>query len=207
MRVGELMTREVVTVGPGTPVHEAAGLLGRHGFTLLPVVEDGRLVGVVGETDVLSGRVHHDARSPRLSGELGGTPARCVRDVMTTEVRATSPNVDLADVSDLVDGGRTRSVPVVDGRYLVGIVTRRDVVRAVGRDDDVLCRLVDARLKAYAGWPRWAVHVHNGETTLCDEYADPTEQHTALAIAGSVPGVVSVRTVHRDDCPHPHTAA
>lgn len=206
MRVGEVMTREVVTVAPDGAVPEAAGLLGRHGFTVLPVVEAGRLVGVVGESDVLEGRIHHDARSPRLAGELDGTAARRVREVMTTAVRTTTPGADVADVADLVDGGSVRSLPVVDGDELVGIITRRDLVRAVGRDDTVLQTLVGRKLRTYAG-SRWAVHVHDGEATLCDEYGDPTEQHTARVIAGAVPGVVRVETVHRDHCPYRHATA
>lgn len=204
MRVGDVMTREVVTVGPATAVQEAAGLLGRHGFTVLPVVDAGRLVGVVGESDVLGSRVHHDARSPRLAGELSGTPLRRVRAVMTTDVRTTTPGADVADVADLVAGGSVRSLPVVDGDELVGIVTRRDVLRAVGRDDAVLQRIVNGKLRTYAGSSRWAVHVQDGEATLCDEYGDPAEQHTARVIAGAVPGVVRVEAVHRDQCPYRH---
>lgn len=203
MRVGDVMTREVVTVGPDGAVGEAAGLLGRHGFTVLPVVRAGRLVGVVGESDVLRARIHHDARSPRLAGELGGTPPRRVREVMTTDVRTTTPDADVADVADLVAGGTVRSMPVVDGDELVGIITRRDVVRAVGRDDSVLQPIVARQLRTYAG-SRWTVHVHDGEATLCDEYGDPAEQHTARMIAGAVPGVVRVETVHRDRCPYQH---
>ncbi len=205
MRVGDVMTREVVTVGSGSAVQEAAGLLGRHGFTVLPVVEAGRLVGVVGESDVLWGRIHHDARSPRLAGELSGTPPRQVKEVMTTDVRTTTPGTDIADVADLVAGGTVRSMPVVDGDELVGIVTRRDVLRAVGRDDTVLRNIIDRRLRNYAGSARWAVHVRDGEATLCDEYGDPVEQHTARVIAGAVPGVVRVEAVHRDHCPYRHS--
>lgn len=64
MRVGDVMTRSVVSTTPQTTISDAATVLAGQGFTLLPVVEeDDRLVGVLTEADVVRGRIPPDPRS------------------------------------------------------------------------------------------------------------------------------------------------
>jgi CBS domain-containing protein len=104
---------------PDWPVARAAELLARCGFAALPVV-DGQehLVGVVGEGDVVVDRL-----------DPGDGVRHTVADIMTAEVLTAPPSLDLAALTRrMVSGGR-RVVPIVDGGRLVGIVTRRDLLR------------------------------------------------------------------------------
>ncbi|GLZ49641.1 CBS domain-containing protein [Actinomycetospora sp. NBRC 106375] len=206
MRVQDVMTRTTVTVGPDTPVHAAAELLVHHGFTLLPVLAaDGVLVGVIGESDVLRGRVLDDPRSGGADDDP--PPPRTVREVMTRDVRTVSAWSDVADaVAPMIDRG-LRSLPVVSEGALVGIVTRRDVAGVLARSDEDLRAAVSRRLDTYAGWHRWDVHADRGEVVLCDEEDDPLQQHIATVIAAGVPGTVHVATHRRDRCPAHGSAA
>jgi CBS domain-containing protein len=188
----------VVSVGPDVSTAAAMRLLAKHRFTALPVVEDENLVGIVTEIDLLRARVPHDARSPLLTDELAANPPPpTVGDVMAVDVLTATPTTDVADLVEGMHARGVRSVPVVvgrpAGRKLVGIVSRRDVLAAVARDDDQLARDVRNRLEHYAAPGRWRVAVHDGLVTLGDPYNDETERHIASVLAGSVRGVVGVR--------------
>jgi len=198
MQVRDVMSSPVVSVEPDVTAAAAACVLAAHRFTALPVVEDGDLVGIVTEIDLLHGRVHHDARSPLLAAELAAAAApRTVRDVMTVDVLTATRTTDVADLVEAMRARRVRSVPVVAGgvrgRELVGIVTRRDVLAAIARDDEQLARDVRNRLEHYAVPGRWHVEVQDGIVTLGDPCEDETERHIAAVLAGSVRGVIGVR--------------
>jgi CBS domain-containing protein len=111
------MSTPAVFLRPRLPVEVAAGVLMAHGFTAAPVVDDDqRVVGIVTEADLL--------RAP-------ASPQACVGAVMSADPVTTRPDEDLADlVATMLDAG-IRSVPVVADGRLVGLVTQRDVLRAV----------------------------------------------------------------------------
>jgi CBS domain-containing protein len=109
---------------------------------------------------------------------------------MSTPVTTMGPGADVVDLcTALLEAGR-RSMPIVDGSRLVGIVTRRDLVRVVGREDTAIARDVRRRLAIYGGPNRWRVDVHDGVVTLDDDYHDATDRHVATVLAEAVPGVV-----------------
>ena len=139
MRARDVMTSPVITLRPDAPVHAAAALLCSHGFTAAPVVDAaGALVGIATEADLVRGRIVPDG------WVVQPEPDPVVGEVMTPAPAAMRPEDDLADVVALMLDARTRSVPIVDDGKLVGIVTRRDVLRVVARreltSDDVLRR-------------------------------------------------------------------
>lgn len=190
------MTSPAVTVGPATLLNRAARLLCEHGFTALPVVDDAdRLVGLVTEADLVADRVPRDARY-RSSGATAPPPTT-VGDVMVADPACTEQGADVADiVASLLDGDH-RAMPVVAGDRLVGIVTRRDVVRALSRDDADIARDVRRRLMIYGGPDRWSVIVRSGVVAIQDDYDDATDRHVATVLAESVPGVVHATVTHR----------
>jgi CBS domain-containing protein len=198
MLARDIMTRTVVTVTATTGVPEAATLLASHGFTALPVVDgDGALIGLLTEVDILRDRFPRD---PRFHCSDEGSiqrpdirqPATTVGGVMT----APSPSVrDGADVVDLVTIMRAdglRSMPVVDGPRLVGIVTRRDLVRTLTRDDLAVATDVRHQLEIYGGHGRWTVAVDGGAVTITDAMKNETDRHVATVLAEAVRGVTVV---------------
>ena len=129
MRARDIMTSPVITAAPDLPIHDAANLLARRGFTALPVVdEDDRLTGLVTEADLIRERIAVD---PRIHGytEPRARSRRIpvVADIMTTSVESFTPGVDIAAA---MIAERVRCFPIVDGRRLVGVITRRDLLTA-----------------------------------------------------------------------------
>ena len=207
MLARDVMATPVVTVTADERVKRAAGLLASGGFTALPVVDaDGRLVGIVSEADLVRGRFPRDPRSLIIAArERPETPtaAATVGEVMTTEVITARPGTDVVDLVTTMLAEHVRSVPVVeslpDGGRVVGIVTRRDLVRALARDDEAIAAAVRHRLEAYGGCDRWTVAVRDGQVRIGDALDDATDRHVAVVLAESVPGVVSAEASHDVD--------
>ena len=190
----ELMTTDLVTVLADTPVKVALTLLDENDITSLPVLgEDGRIVGVVSEADLIRELVGPDPRTHAIPhDEPRDDRPRYVGDVMTSHAVTVHPETDLAVAVDIATSTGVKSLPVVDddGR-VVGVLSRRDVVRMLARSDDLLEQDIDALLVS-AGERDWLVEVHDGVA----EISGPSGLHDrviARVLASSVPGVVEVR--------------
>jgi CBS domain-containing protein len=199
MRARDVMTKSVVTVGPSTSAKDAAELFVRHGFTALPVV-DGHavLLGVVTEADILRDRIGVDARSlihPDWPVQATTAPAMTVDAVMTTEVVFRGPNADAAELARVMLERHIRAIPIVDNGTLVGIVTRRDLLRTIARDDAAIANEVRHHLERCFRRGDWSATVNNGVVTLVDEFGDEADRHIATVIASAVPGVADVHVV------------
>jgi len=191
------MSRPVHTVYLMDTVEQATALLAEKGITAAPVLDaGGELVGMVSEGDLLWHRVPADPTAHlwrAAGGEVGERP-KVVADVMSTDPVTTWPEADLSDVAQLMLDEDVRSVPVVDDGDLVGIVSRRDILRTVVRTDDMLCREVQHRLDEYAGGVRrWTVAVTDGVATIVGGFDDEAERAAVAVMARTVPGVAAVR--------------
>ncbi|MCX2951434.1 HPP family protein [Lentzea sp. NEAU-D7] len=197
MRTRDVMTADVVVVRPDTPAREAAHLLAERGFTALPVVDDnGVLVGLVSEAELLRHRLPQDPRA-LVHGEppkARVAPADLVGQVMTSPVTVT-PNTDLAEVADLMLERGVRSVPVVFEGHLAGIVTRRDMLRSISREDWIIEAEIRHRLDMIGSTYRWTVAVRDGKVSIEDKMNDATDRHVAEVLARAVAGVTDVRIV------------
>lgn len=195
MRTRDVMTTDVVVVSPKTAARDAARLLAGHGFTALPVVDDtGALAGIVSEADLLRDRLPQDPRR-LVHGEpvnLRNAPGDVVSDVMKAPVTVT-PDTDLAEVADLMLDQGVRSVLVVRERHLVGIVTRRDMLRAISREDWIVEAEIRHRLGMIGPAGRWAVEVRGGKVSIVDKMGDATDRHVAEVLARAVAGVTDVK--------------
>jgi CBS domain-containing protein len=127
MKARDVMSSPVITLRPDTPARAAAALLISHGFTAAPVVEAEGVIGIATEADLMRARIVPDG----WVVEEGPEPT--VAAVMTPAPETMRPEDDLADVAALMLDRRIRSVPIVDGGRLVGIVSRRDVLRCIAR--------------------------------------------------------------------------
>jgi CBS domain containing-hemolysin-like protein len=176
-----------------------------RGFAALPVVDDDRrVVGIVAEADVLRDRLPADPRLHlRRERPAAGAPPTLVRGVMTAPVRTVPVTADIADVARLFLDERLRSVPVVDGERLAGIVSRRDVLRTLVRPDIEIAADVRRLIEAYTGgFDDWTVVVSDGVVALSPRTGAPAgatgldaaaEERAVLTLARTVPGVVHAR--------------
>ena len=194
MQARDIMSSPVVTVTPGMTVKYAANLLSAHGFTALPVLDaDGRLIGVVTEADLLRDRFPRDARYRQGEDTVADDPpAGTVGGVMTTPAVGMGAGTDVVDLVRVLLEDRIRSMPIVDGAHVVGIVTRQDLVRALARDDTVISADVRHQLSIYGGPARWTVEVHDGTVEVVDAFDDLTDRHVATVLAQALPGVTAV---------------
>ncbi|AHH95888.1 CBS domain-containing protein [Kutzneria viridogrisea] len=199
MRAQDVMSSPVVVLRQDLPVKQAAAVLADKGFTSAPVVdEDGRLIGMVTEADVLRDRVPVDPRS-RIWGAVTkqAQPAATVGEVMSTPAVAIPPGTDCSAIARMMLDDHVRSMPVVDGAEVVGIVTRRDLLRVIAREDAVIRSAVCSRLADYGGADRWTVTVQDGVVHIIDDLDDDTDRHVAQIIAEAVLGVVRVEVASR----------
>ncbi|MGH8968329.1 MAG: CBS domain-containing protein [Actinomycetes bacterium] len=196
MRAPEFMSAPVVTVTPLTPITEAGALLLGHDITAAPVVDDDqRLVGIVSESDLLRGRVGPDPRTHALPTSIDESePPHTVGEVMTHKVVALPYTADEADFAGAMLDHRVKSVPVVSGGRVVGIVSVSDLLRTRVRSDDDIATDVRARLREYAeGREPWTTTVADGVVTIAGPMAAP-QRRVAVLLAQTVPGAVRVRT-------------
>jgi CBS domain-containing protein len=123
MRIADVLRNKgsaVATVAPDATVVELVGALAAHNVGALPVLDGGRLIGIVSERDVVR-RLHAHG-----SGLLGSR----VADIMTTEVTTCTPNDDVTDLAAVMTARRFRHLPVVVEGELTGIVSIGDLVKA-----------------------------------------------------------------------------
>jgi acetoin utilization protein AcuB len=124
MLVGKRMTRNPKTVSPDDPLSLAAGILRDHRFHHLPVVEGGRLVGILSDTDL------RNASFAAIPGEAGAAGDRPVREAMRTEVWSVTPDDSVEDALLILTREKFGALPVLSGDRLVGIITRADLLNA-----------------------------------------------------------------------------
>ncbi len=200
MQARDVMSRPVVTVTPATTAADAARLLCAHGFTALPVVEGDGLVGIVTEADLIDdpgGSLH-----PRPGRHEAASSDLLVRDVMSAPVRSLTKTADVADTAAMMVRDRIRSLPVVDGGRVIGIVTRRDLLRAgLAHIDQDLADEISRQLAQVDTPNRWRVTVEDGVADIEDYGSDVEDRERAARLAAEVPGVAAVRARHQTPDP------
>lgn len=192
MLVREIMTAPAVRIHVEADIDDAIGLLAGKRITVLPVVDDGEhLVGVISEIDVLRRAVEPDARA--RASQLPDSPPLPlhITEIMTTDPVTTTEGADVADLVDVFVSTSIKSIPVVRGRELVGIVSRSDIIRALWRSDD---DLRDDLVSVFAdyGQQSWSLDVEHGVVTIRGT-GSSRDRDVAVAIARSVLGVRRVR--------------
>jgi CBS domain-containing protein len=191
MRTCDVMSSPVVSVPPDAPLKKVAATLVEHGINAVPVVDVGdRLIGIVSEADLLSleagpGRGPAPAR-PRTAGE-----------VMRQSVYTLSGDTDATAAARLMLRHRLKSVPVVAGERVVGMVARRDLLRLIARSDHDIQADLERRLEEEIQvLQRLAMSVAGGVVTI-DAAAGPLARQVLQGLARTVPGVVEVRLTQR----------
>ncbi|WP_329285334.1 CBS domain-containing protein [Streptomyces sp. NBC_00691] len=189
MKVGGLMTDDVVSAVPAASFREVAKTLAEHGISGIPVLdEDDHVVGVVSESDLLARR------------EL------TARELMTTPAVTVHAEETVADAARLMVRRGVERLPVVDEEErLVGIVTRRDLLCVYLRPDaEIRRRIREDVLTDAMELPGDAVDVHvlDGVVTLGGGVRRRSQALTLVELAERVDGVVAVvdrLSFHEDD--------
>jgi len=186
-----VMSSPVVSVPPDAPLKDVASLLVERRINAVPVVDAGdRLLGIVSEADLLP-----------LETGIGPAPGRVAaqtaREVMRRSVYTLTGDTDATAAARLMLRHRLKSVPVVAGERVVGMVARRDLLRLIARSDHDIQADLERRLKEEAQvLQRLAVSVTGGVVTI-DAAAGPLVCQLLEGLARTVPGVVEVRTTQR----------
>jgi CBS domain-containing protein len=196
MLVREVMTPRPLTVHPGTETKTALRLLDQHAVTSLPVVDgDRRIVGVVSEADLVREALPPDPRAHMIPAAEEPRPPRphTVGEVMNRHPVSVHGDADLSDAVELMTSTAVKSLPVVDERrHVVGMVSRRDVVHLLARDDERIEREVDALYREFG--VDWLVRVDDGTVTV-EGPDDRSSRAVATSLAATVAGVTDVLIV------------
>jgi len=127
-KVKEIMTSEVVTVAPETDLRTLKDMFERYDFNSFPVLEQGKMVGIVSKLDLLK------AFSPGLNVSLGRALklySKDAADIMHTATIYVSPDDDVSKAADYMVEFRLRSMPVLEKGMLKGMISRQDIIRCL----------------------------------------------------------------------------
>jgi CBS domain-containing protein len=222
MTASDVMTREVTTVTPETPVQEIATLLFTRRISGVPVVDhDLRVVGMVSEGDLMthSAAVGEEPRKRSwwlgLFGDTSNSAesytkshARTASDIMSTKVIGVNEDQPLAEVARLLEKNRIKRVPVLRDGRLVGIISRANLLQAlavsrpvapVSADDREIDRAIAAEISGKP-WGNYAnVIVQDGVVHLWGFIDNESERKALILAAQNTPGVKGVEDhlVHR----------
>lgn len=131
-RACDFSTRSPITISPDASLREAEVLFGTHQFNALPVIEGSDIVGWLTKLDVLKAFQFSDESIFPQYDQIMETPVRAVMTELRDLVRVT-PRTPLTRVLKKMVQSGAKSLPVVDGDTLAGVIAREDVLRALRR--------------------------------------------------------------------------
>jgi len=145
MLIKDIMTKDPVTVNPQMSVHALAELLVKRNISGAPVVDaSGKLIGLVREEGVIfqDKKVHLPTfislsvgfltlGAKQYSEEVKKITASSVEDIMETDIITVSVDMTLEDAATTMIEKGMYYLPVLDGTVLAGVITKRDIVRAI----------------------------------------------------------------------------
>jgi CBS domain-containing protein len=217
MNAKDVMTRDVVSIGPDSTVLQAARLMLQHRISGLPVIDAaGRLAGVLSEGDFLRRRETDTERRRsrwleflmgpgKIAAEYTHSHGSKVSDVMTTTVETVGENATLEEIVELMERRRIKRVPVVTDGKVVGIVTRSNLMHAmvsmaraapaVAADDAAIRESLLAEMQREQWAPAAMVNVvvHNGVVELWGAIVDERQREALKVAAQNIAGVKAVK--------------
>jgi CBS-domain-containing membrane protein len=146
LTAGDVMTRDVITVKKETTIRELAELFARHRISSAPVVdESGDMIGIVTETDLIEQNkslhiptvislfdwVIYLESDKKFERELKKMTGQTVADIYTQSVKTVTNATPISDVADIMSSGKIHAIPVLEGKKVIGIVARIDLIRTM----------------------------------------------------------------------------
>lgn len=220
-KVKDVMTSLVVTLHPGDPIHEAAARLARNRISGGPVLEDGKVVGVVSEADLIRAvlpPVPIDRRGSMLEAlgllfkakKLAPAAGKAVRDVMNPIAVTIGPEESVWAAATVMDHRGIKRLPVVDLEgYLLGIVSRADLIKVMARSDAAIAADIGEVLELIGSENvlDLDVEVRDGVVRLSGTADRASTRELFVSLASRVPGVIQVvdrMDFTTDDIRHSH---
>ncbi|MGA8014986.1 MAG: CBS domain-containing protein [Candidatus Dormiibacterota bacterium] len=206
MTAGDVMSTELITAAPTTPIKQVAGLLVEHRISGVPVVNpEGGIVGIITEADLLLGK--EAAIGDRFESLAAPVRERRVRakaraevasEAMSSPAVTIEPETTLAAAARLMRKHGVKRLPVVDAQQrLVGILSRHDILSALARPDPEIHReVVDGVLPRWLGLRPDAVDVavDEGVVTLSGGLERRSDADILTHLVEGLDGVVAVRS-------------
>ncbi len=210
----DMMTSPAITIASGATVADAARAMAEKGVSGLPVVDgSGRLVGIVTEGDFLRrkefgserrrtwwARLFRDDTS--LAGEFAKAHGRFVREVMTRNVACVRDDAPVGRVAELLSTLDIKRMPVLKDGVLVGVVSRRDVMRALAKltaagarprkvsDDEITRHLLRSIDRApFVAVVQVQLTVTDGVVEVAGTVSSESQRQAVLAMIEETPGV------------------
>ncbi|MGW4420717.1 CBS domain-containing protein [Streptosporangium sp. NPDC004631] len=203
--VNDVMTRRVISVGENACLKEIAEALLSHAVSAVPVVDgENRVIGVVSEADLLRGeREARERPGPDRkpdtetdTGHAGGRGRGVARELMTVPAITVSMDAPVVIAGRLMADHGIKRLPVVDDRgRLVGVVSRRDLLKVFIRSDEDIEREVRLDVLTRSLWmdtSRVHVEVRNSVVTLSGRMSLRKDTEIAVWMTRKVSGVVDV---------------
>ncbi|MFF4578504.1 CBS domain-containing protein [Streptomyces sp. NPDC001389] len=194
IKVADLMSDEVVSAAPGTAVKDIVKLLAQYDISGIPVLDDeDRVMGVISQTDVLARAAPLSAGAP--GHDEDGEQPPTAASIMSSPAVTVRAEETAADAARLMTRRGIERLPVVDVEdRLVGIVTRRDLLRMFLRPDTEIRRRVQEILEDVLDVPAGDVQVHvvDGIVTLEGRLPDRSGLPVLLSLVERMDGVVAV---------------
>lgn len=146
LKVRDIMTTDIISVKKETTIRELAELFTKHRFGSLPVVDkSGNLIGIVTESDLIEQDkslhiptvislfdwVIYLESEKKFEKELQKMTGQTVGDIYTETVEMVTPDTPVSEVADIMSSKKLHALPVVEGRRLVGIISRIDLIRTM----------------------------------------------------------------------------
>lgn len=198
--VSDVMTKAVVSAYRGASFKDMVQVMIKRGITAMPVIdEDHRVAGVVSESDLLAKEGHRDGGKRRWFG--GGrdrsarakAPALIAAELMTTPAITVHPEATIVEAAQLLDRHRIKRMPVTDDEnHLIGIVSRRDLLRVFTRTDEEIRDEVRHEVFALTDPTAVSVNVDHGVVTLSGTMRQKDLIPIVVRLAAATDGVISV---------------
>lgn len=146
IKAKDIMTHKVITVLEYTPISEVATILTENRISGVPVLNPKQeMIGIVCESDIidqtkkfhiptvinLMGSIVFLESGKKFEKEIKKMIGLLARDIMTEPVKTVTPETSVEEIATLMAENRIHSIPVLEGRTLVGIVGKKDIVRSL----------------------------------------------------------------------------
>ena len=213
MKAKDVMTHCLVTIAPEAPILDAIARMISHEVSGMPVVEtDGRLVGIVTEGDFVR-RVETHTEAPRRrwlelllgpessADEYARSHGHTVQEVMSSNVITVTKETPLREVVRLMEEHGIKRLPVIDDGRVVGIVSRADLMSALGgylsrakkasvSDESIRRRiLTEMRRQTWCPLPSLRLAVRKGVVELKGTIFDERQRRALRVLVENIQGV------------------